>query len=327
MIKKYIPFALVLLAAYPARAEFSFREKFVELSQKSGNLDKNDLRLLKKLAEHPEIEDPEFAKDTIENLGKYKTRTKLEYTIFEPVTHKEEVLTFVITPTYSETEKIPGKNAREVIANISQRDSLNETVGDGDRCAAASVLNSYLLMGGKFSNLAKKHSIGTELTYRNVHLLQEKLYNYGNTDKSPGIYSGFKYSYYKTGEISNIRASGEIVELAKSANLTVVPILGKDLPNIHKRKEQVLSFLNNNPRSTVQAGVYLDLGTGNISRPINDSYQNHVITIFKYNNALYYSDTGNVDNGDGMNVKKMTNTEMEQLVFNTPGIVMGLTMN
>ena len=327
MLKKYSLISLLILQALslPANAELSFREKFIQLSQKDGDIDKNDLKYLKNLASGDAISDPEFAHDTIKNLFKYKKRIKLEYTIFEPSTHQERILNFSLTPTYTEFEKISGKNIRAIVANISQRDNLKETISDGDRCAAASMLNSYLLLGGNFSLLAKKFNVGTDLTYKNVHLLQEKIYNFGNTDKSPGIYSGFKYTSYQNGDIFNIRPSGEITTIAQAANIKVTPLLGKNLSNMHNRKNQVNNFFKSNPISTIQSGVYLDLSSGDISKPKNQDAQNHVITIFKVSKDFYYSDTGNVDNGDGNNVKKMTNSELDQLLYNTPGIVMGLT--
>lgn len=309
-----------------ARADITFRDKFIELTSQDNILDKNELKVLSKLSLHPELEDPEFAKETVFNLNKYKTRTKLEYTIFDE-NENPRVLNFTVTPTYSENDKVQGKNAFEIVSNISQRDSLSETIGDSDRCAAASVLNSYLLLGGSFSTLAKKYDINPNLTYKNLHLLQEKLYRIGNTDNKPGIYSGFKYSYYETGRIFNIRADGEIVKLAKAADLKVVPILGPNLKNLYNRKDQVQNFFKLFPQSTVQSGVYLNLDSGNISRPINISQQNHVITIFKNNGNYYYSDTGNIDNGDGKNVTKMSSKDLESLLYTTPGIVLGVSFN
>lgn len=308
---------------YQAKADFSFRDKFIELAITDNILDKNEIKILTKLAYQANLNDPEFAKETVANLAKYKTRTKIEYTIFDEY-ETQRILNFTVTPTYSENDKINGKNAFEIVSNISQRDSLDETTGDSDRCAAASVLNSYLLVGGNFATLAKKYSINTSLTYKNLHLLQEKLYKIGNTDNKPGIYSGFKYSYYETGRIFNIRADGEIVNLAKAADLKIVPILGNNLKNLYNRKEQVNNFFNLYPKSTIQSGVYLNLDTGNISKPLNISHQNHVITIFKHNGSFYYSDTGNLDNGDGKNVKKMTSKELEDWLYKTPGIVLGL---
>jgi len=309
----------------PAHAKFSFREKFIEISQKDGDIDKLDLKYLKSIANDDTLSDTEFAKDTIKNLSKYKKRIKLEYNLFNPNNHQHQIIYFTLTPTYSEFEKIAGKNIKEIISNISQRDNLKETVGDGDRCASASMINSYLLLGGNFSFLAKKFNVGSELTYRNVHLLQEKLYNYGNLDKSPGIYSGYKYSSYSDGNIFNIRPSGEITILAQGAGIKVTPIIGDTKQNINSRKNQVLKFFKNNPISTIQSGVYLDIQTGDILKPRNESEQNHVITIFKYNNDIYFSDSGNVDNGDFNNARKMSNYELNELVYNTPGIVMGLT--
>jgi hypothetical protein len=325
MKKTIIIFILtIFLLNIEAKAENIFRQTFIELSTIDGFLDKNDLRILKRLSLSSYISDSDFAKETISNLSKYKTRTKLEYTIFDEEFDEERVLNFTITSTYSERDVIAGKSDIEIISNISQRDNLNETISDGDRCAAASVLNSYILMGGKFADLAKKYNVDTRLTYKNVHLLQEKIYNAGNSDKSPGIYSGFKYIYYETGEISNIRPSGEIIDLVKISGIKIKPILGNNLNSINSRKKQVENFFKMYPKSTIQVGVYLDLGNGSISNPLSLEQQNHVITIFKRNGIFYYSDTGNIDNGDGRNVKKMTSSEVYNLLYETSGIVMGL---
>ena len=87
----------------------------------------------------------------------------------------------------------------EAIANISQNDKLSSTFNDNNRCGAASMINAYLLLGGSFADAAGKFNLEKDFTYKNVHLLQEKLYEYANSDNKAGLVSSYRYFYNNNG--------------------------------------------------------------------------------------------------------------------------------
>ncbi|MFN8671981.1 MAG: hypothetical protein U0457_07860 [Candidatus Sericytochromatia bacterium] len=325
----YLFFNLILinlfLPAFSASEKVNFSKKFIELSQ-DGYLDKNEFLYLKKITKNNLIEDKEFANQTIKNLSKFSERIKLDYSI-EDVSGKITNLHFIFTPTYSENELIKGKNMLEVAANISQKDNLDETKSDDARCGTASLVNAYLIMGGNFKKLAREFSLSSEKTYKNIHLIQEKLYDIANVEKKDGIYSGFKYKTSISGKISDIRPSGEIVYASDKIGIGIIPLVGKTVDTMDNKRDAVLEFFNKNPRGVLQIGVYLDTKTGELLRPSNEFPQNHFIIAVKKDKSYYILDTSRVNNGDGKNIKKMSNQDINDLIYYTSGIINGLILN
>lgn len=308
--------------------KINFTKKFIEFASE-GYLDKNKFQYLKELANSNKIQnrDREAARQTIKNLSKFTERIRLQYTIEDINNKKTTKLDFVFTPTYSENDKISGKNVYEVISNISQKDNLSETKADDDRCGTASLLNAYLIMGGNFEKLTKEFGLKNIITYKNIHLLQEKLYNIANIDKKSGIYSGFKYKTFFNGYITDIRPSGEIVFASDKIGIEVTPLIGKTLDTIDEKKEAVEDFFQKKPNGVLQVGVYLELKNGKLLKPTPNQEQNHFITVFKLNNDYYLSDTSPVNNGDGKNIRKLTKQELSDLLYNTSGIINGLSLD
>lgn len=326
-------FAVVLLAtvltfSLPVQAieKTNFTKNFIEVSSE-GYLDKKKFQYLKELANSPHITDKEVAKQTIKNLSKFTERIRLQYTLEDVLNKKATKLDFVFTPTYSENDKITGRNIYEIISNISQKDNLDETKADDDRCGTASLLNAYLIMGGNFEKLTKEFALKNIITYKNIHLIQEKLYNIANTDKKAGIYSGFKYKTFFNGYITDIRASGEIVFASDKIGIEVTPLIGKTIDTIDEKREAVLEFFQKKSKGVLQVGVYLEVKTGKLLKPTSNQGQNHFITVFRLNNDYYLSDTSPVNNGDGKNIRKLTSQELNDLVYNTSGIINGLSLD
>lgn len=308
--------------------KINFTKKFIEFASE-GYLDKNKFQYLKELANSNKIQnrDRDAARQTIKNLSKFTERIRLQYTIEDINNKKTTKLDFVFTPTYSENEKISGKNVYEMISNISQKDNLSETKADDDRCGTASLLNAYLIMGGNFEKLTKEFGLKNIITYKNIHLLQEKLYNIANIDKKSGIYSGFKYKTFFNGYITDIRPSGEIVFASDKIGIEVMPLIGKTLDTIDEKKEAIEDFFQKKTNGVLQVGVYLELKNGKLLKPTPNQEQNHFITVFKLNNDYYLSDTSPVNNGDGKNIRKLTKQELSDLLYNTSGIINGLSLD
>lgn len=303
----------------------SFKTTFIDFV-KDGVLDKNEYEELKNLTKKNNLEDPKFARDTLKNFSKFNERIKLSYSLIDYSSNEKIKLEFTFTPTYSENELIKGRNILERISNISQKDTLNETVGDDDRCSIASLLNAYLYMGGDFDSAANKFNINGELTYRNLHLLQDKLYLMSNEDGKGGIYSGYKYVSYYDGTIDKVKPSGELLTASDALGIEIIPILGNNLKTINEKKEAVENFFKFNPYGAIQVGVHLNTNDGTLLKPSESLPQDHFVTVFKVKNNYYISDTSSVNNGDGKNVRLLSSNEVENLVYNTIGIINGLIL-
>lgn len=306
-------------------SEISFKNKFIELA-KDNLIDKKELSELNNIAKNTNIKDKEIANFVINDLNRYKDTTKLTYNLNDPINRNQQI-SFTLSPTYSEEEIITGKNILEIISNISQSDNLPETNDDGNRCAVGSLVNAYLLMDGDFKNIAEKFSISKEFTYKNVHLLQEKIYDTANTDSRPGIESGYSYSYNpSSGKITSVKYSGELEQVAAKAGIEIKAITGSSVQDLYNRQEAVSEFMKNNPKGVFQVGVHLDTKTGDLYTPTTDKPQNHAILAFKKDNKYYLSDTGTTTNGANKGVREITKDQFSSFVERTGGTVNGLTM-
>jgi hypothetical protein len=305
----------------------NFRNKFIEFARNDQVIDKNELDQLKKIFKNTSSPERDFADEVLRNLAKYKDRIRLTYTLQETDSNEEIELDFAFTPTYSEQEKISGNTKMEYVANISQKDTLPETKSDEDRCGPASLINAYIIMGGNFSRLANKNGINKDFTYKNIHLLQEKIYDLANNNGLPGIESGYKYtSNQDTGEISNVRGSGEIMIAADKVGLSLKPILGPNTRTIYQRKDEINRFFRINPNGAVQVGVHLDIYTGVISSPTDENPQDHSIIVFKQDKTFYMIDSSGLNNGNLENVKRLNSKGLNTILYNTSAIINSLTL-
>ncbi|MFN4150430.1 MAG: hypothetical protein ACK4IX_05765, partial [Candidatus Sericytochromatia bacterium] len=298
-------------------SEESFREVFIKMAY-DGIMDKKEINELKRISYNDS--NNKLAEETLKNILKFKDRTKLIYSLQDYNSRNFTKLEFTITPTYSEEELIPGNTPLEKISQISQKDNMSNTNSDEDRCGIASLINAYLYMNGDFTKLANKFNLSSSLTYKNIHLLQDIIYKKSNTDNEAGIYSGYKYySSYQTGHISKIIPSGEIVTAANLVGIELLPLVGNNINTLSYKKNAVEKFFSNYPQGALIVGVKLNVETGLISRPESVEAQDHFITVFKHKNSFYLSDTSAINNGDGKNVRKMTKSELNNLVLNTDG--------
>ncbi len=300
----------------------SFRDKFIEYIKNDDVLDKDEIESLKNMAKNPKVKDHQLAENIIKDLDKFGEITNLNYTLMEGA--RKYDLKFVFSPNYSEKNKILG-NKYEVVANIAQGDNLRETDDDSFRCGAGSLLNAFILLDGDFSKLAHSYGVETELTYKNTHLLQEKIYDFVKETDGDGLHSSYSFSYDLRGKISNIVPKGEIFNATKSIGLNLQVLIGAYRETINKKSEAVNKFLTENPNGVLQVGVHMDTKTGQISNPEKEG-QNHFVVIFKKDEKFFVADTGQLENGAGKNVRELSQNEFENLTNNTTGTIHGLTM-
>jgi hypothetical protein len=111
----------------PINNGLSFKNKFFEYTNDKV-LDKNELKNLADLNKN-KPSDSRLGDAVLADLSKYKNTTKMHYS-FDPA----QDVDFTFTPTYAEKDRITGRDMYQVVSNISQSDTLDQTKSDGDRC-------------------------------------------------------------------------------------------------------------------------------------------------------------------------------------------------
>ena len=112
------------------------------------------------------------------------------------------LLTSCQTTSFEESDSLPEGRTLERLAYVSQLDELEDTVADYARCSCAATLSAYLLLGGDFETVAREFGVEPELTYANVHRVQEALYHHANVDGEPGIYGSSIPSFDEEGRLT-----------------------------------------------------------------------------------------------------------------------------
>jgi hypothetical protein len=211
---------------------------------------------------------------------------------------------------YDEKEVIPGNTNAEIVSNIGQGDHIAKTKTDDDRCGAASIVNSVILADGKegFKKLAEKLGLpkNTDLTYENVHLVQDKLMEKANAGKA-GMGVSFNLS---TGKVTG----GTFVEGVKAAGKEAVGLERTD----GSRKASVDKFFTDNPKGAVMVNcsrgpaenVKFSEGDGP-----KDS-QDHWVALTKEDGKppKYFIADSYAQNGTGNNRRQLSDTEVEEIM-------------
>lgn len=218
-----------------------------------------------------------------------------------------------------------GINAFDIVANTSQRDYIPETINDKFRCGSSSLLNAYFLLGGDFQYIADKFEIDNVLSYKSIHIAQDKIYSYAKTDDREGLESSYIYSYDKQGNIKKVVAKGELFKAAEMMKLSVKPLLGNNVKTINDKKESVNNFFANH-KGVLVVSVYLDLNTGEI-KSLSEKENNHYVTVFKQNDQFFLADTGKSNTGKNSNITTLTEEQVNNFIYNNPSIVNGITLN
>lgn len=163
-------------------------------------------------------------------------------------------------------------------------------------------------------------------TYRAVHLAQERLYNYANTDGQAGLTSAFRYTVYEDGRVENPLASGETVQAAKLMGLRLQPLIGQRKESLYQRKQVVHNLWTLYPEAVLLVGVYLDDQTGSVRPPAGERYpQNHFVLVFREAGRYWMLNSGGVDNGNGSALIPLNLQQVDGFVYRTTGSLDGLT--
>lgn len=294
-------------------------------------IDRHELQALRALKndlqkQAPRSEDAQLAARTLKTLDSYSGTVKLNQPMGK-AEGKTVYLDFELTPTYAEKDRIPGKTPLEIVANISQGDSLSDTRDDNSRCAAATLINAYLLLGGDFTALPAKLGLkldSPDLTYENVHRLQEALYQQANVQGGKGLNISDSNRYdWNTGRITRPEIVGESRIAATKLGLTTHALMGSTRDTMHLREQAVKAFIAQNPKAPMYVTV---AGGPPVSAPADLDKYNHAVTIHHENGKFYLFDTGVNDNGASRAMRVLSAPEVKSLLYENKGYVFGLTL-
>lgn len=299
-----------------------FRTGFIQASQ-DGVLDKAEWQALKKTAEtvqteQPQSPDAKLAQKALAFLDKIQIETQINYQL--QASDKTE-LKFTFTPHYSESERVPGRTPREQVNHIAQSDTLPETDDDGNRCAAASMLNAFLLMGGSFAEAAQRLGLASDqrdMTFGNVHRAQEALYDAASGGQHAGLTVEIERSYLNE-ELTSLELSGSVVRAAHKLGLKATALTGKTKSTQDQREEAVKQLFYRNPNAVILVGVHLNPQSGVLSPPNGTLSENHFVTVFRDQGTYFLADTGASDNGKGNAVQALSPEQLKRFVYQGPG--------
>jgi hypothetical protein len=258
-------------------------------------------------------------------MQKQKQFIRINYTYYQA--KKRVNIAFSFSPTYAEDNLLTGSTYRDVLGKISQNDLLPETLSDSHRCGAASLLAAHFLLYGNFNEAFKRLKMGNPpLSYRSIHLAQDRLYNYANTDKEPGLVTLFRYEYFNDGRIQNPRSEGEVKRAAELMGIQNTPLVGPNKDRIFDRKDAVEAFWSVNPRSPLLVGVHLDTKTGVVYPPDERKrVQNHFVVVFQEDGQYWLANSGVLDNGSNTALYVLNARNFDAFVLRTTGTLEALT--
>ena len=220
---------------------------------------------------------------------------------------------------YDETQLIPGDTLLEKLGQVSQLDNLEETTGDYARCSAAATLSAYLLLGGEFARVASQHDVEGELTFGNVHRVQESLYHLANTDDHPGVFGGSVPRYDEQGRLTGWdRAEGdEYHVILEALELKPSRCYGptKDAPN---DKRAAVREMLADPRPVVFiVGVDEDMESESFAPMVETG--NHYVAMFEHEGVFYALDSFRYTAKSAL--VRLSPAEVEANLFDTPNAI------
>lgn len=306
-----------------------FIQRFRSLTQDQV-MDRNDLKNLHALKDQmvkdaPRDYESRQAQNIMHSIDKYEKTINLNYAI--PSKDKAINFNFKLTPQYSESDLIEGASLSDKLAKVAQSDGLNDTHSDGSRCAAASLVSAFLLMGGTLSELADKLDLSIDrpqMSYEFIHRAQDALYNQNNTNERSGLTMSLSYRY-RGNKITGTTPKNEVANAAKQLGLKVQGILGDKRDTRYQRGDNIDSFFQNNPKGSVIVGVYMDTSNGQVHPPTEAKKVNHAVVVFQEKGEFYLLNSGKSGNGLDNRRSKLSPTQMDQLVVNTQGTIFGVT--
>lgn len=317
---------LMLMINAPALAEVQFEMAFQKLIQDK-SLDREEYRFLIKQAQTlTQPEDLHFANHLFSMLTQYQSLVYLSF--HYTYQQQKKRVEFLFSPSHSENELIKAQSKSELLGKISQQDLLSETTGDGFRCGAASLLAGHYLLYGNFTRAFQQLQLKPELTYRQIHWAQEKLYRLANQDGEDGLTQRLVYQVHESGKVKIIKHEGEIELAAKKIGLSIVPLKITVREDLLDRQKVILDLWRRNPEIPLLVGVYLDSETGEIFPPDEITrVQNHFVLVFRDSPQVWMYNSGVTDNGRQQAIQQLNAQDLRDFVMKTRGSVNALFRN
>ncbi|MBT9546482.1 MAG: hypothetical protein IV090_13920 [Candidatus Sericytochromatia bacterium] len=306
-----------------------FRQAFVQAASDK-LIDKPELNQLRQIKNDlqktaPGSEPARVAARTLQSLDSYTGTTRVNQPIAQ-ADGKPLYYDFKFTPTYGEAEAVPGKTPLEIVSHLSQGDELAETKQDNVRCAAATVLNAYLLLGGKFEDLPAKLGLkleSSDLTYGNAHRVQEAIYLKANVNGGDGLNISDSNRYdFQIGRITRPEVVGESRIAANLLGLKTHALMGPTREKMTEREPAVKAYLAQNPKAVFYLTVQ---GGPPVRAPQEYDKYNHAVTVYHEKGKFYLLDTGVNDNGAGRAMKPLNPAQVKELLYDNKGYVFGLS--
>lgn len=319
---------LQLPVLLPAQAQIrgTFERSLLSFVQ-DGVLDGQEYGYLRKIPTQTQLSgnDRQLAEHFLSFTGKATSFTQMKYGYYRG--RQKVTLEFAFAPTYSEMSPLLGRTRRELLGQISQRDTLPETRYDQHRCGAAALLSAHYLLYNSFDRAFSMLGVPSHpLNFKAVHTAQDRLYHHANTDGRSGLSSVVEYLIQSDGYIKEAKPSGEVKDAARLLGMRVYPLLGETKQGLHQRERVIQNFWRMYPEAPLLVGVYLNPKTGELRVPDDGAHpQNHFVLVFRENNQNWMLNSGVSDNGNGSALYELNAKQMRGFVYTTTGSIDALT--
>lgn len=240
-------------------------------------------------------------KEFLENLFKYSS-----YRNFPVLKGDNSISDIVLSLKYDENQEVKGKTNAEIVSNIGQSDNLLDTEFDSKRCGSALIINFLLLNKGKeaFFDLSKKLDLNyNSLTFKNVHLTQEKIMDKLQSNKGLTLMS------------SNTNLLGG--SLTEGFNLAGIKWENKLAEKINNSYESEIKEYLSKPNRGLAVSGFVDT-LSNKTR--FDMPSNHVV-LLTHENGKYFLTDSSGSNALGKNHFELDNQELQNIYKSSGYIV------
>ena len=275
----------------------------------------------------PQLNQPEesrLAGQVLSLLSHYQSLVQLNFNY--AYRRRQQQASFLFSPTYAENELLTAPSSPELYGKISQQDLLQETQADQVRCGAAALLIGHHLIYGHFSKAFSRLGISSgKLTYRHIHLAQEKLYQAVNLDGQDGLSQRMRYRVLGDGRVEILEHGGEIEDAARKIGLSLKPLKINANQEQHHRDQVIRQLWRKTPTVPLLVGVYLNEETGKVQAPDEGTHQqNHFVLIFKKGSQIWMYNSGVRDNGLQAAIRPLNEDGFERFVLNSKAAVNAL---
>ena len=194
-------------------------------------------------------------------------------------------------PGLDESAPLEGRDVLEKLSFVSQLDLLDETRADYARCSAAATLSAYLLLGGSFEAAAARHGVDGELTFGNVHRLQEALYRLADRDGEPGIFGASVARYDDQGQLTgwDRHVDDEYQAVLDALGLSMDRVYAPTRADKRDKRAAVQAWLERSEPVVFVVGVDEDTERERFV-PMHER-GNHYVIVFRWSDRFYALDS------------------------------------